>query len=56
MCTEVNCGMLSADDECFVSKSTEDHSKMAVIVAVFESEDLTLPGTETEITLLHTLN
>ena len=50
------CGMLYADDAGIVSKSTENLAKMSIIVTVFESEDLTVPETETETMLLRTLN
>ena len=48
--------MLYADDSGIVSKSTENHAKMSVIVTVFESADLTVPQTKTVTILLRTLN
>ena len=50
------CGMLYSDDAGIVFKSTDDLANMTVVVTVFDSADLTVPETETETTLLPTLN
>ena len=50
------CGMLYSDDAGIVFKSTGDLASMTVVVTVFDSAGLTVPETETETTLLRTLN
>ena len=50
------CGMLYSDDLGIVYKSTDDLANMTVVVTVFDSAGLTVPETETETTLLRTLN